>query len=101
MPTLDELNEHPHCDMNYLKLTQFLSRWLCMKNGNHKEEMEFNREKHLVGDKNCIECWDGYPRPCKCGGLVHGSFGGEMEDGYYLIYICDKCGDEYNVGEID
>lgn len=57
--------------------------------------------EHNKGDVKCPECWKVeqgvYPRKCsKCGGLKHGQFGDEMEDGYYLEIKCESCGDEFD-----
>jgi hypothetical protein len=57
---------------------------------------------HAVGNQKCDECWPGYPKPCDnlthagtgvCPGLIHASFGDEMEDGYWLYTKCDVCGE--------
>lgn len=58
--------------------------------------------EHEVGNKKCTHCWMRYPKPCKCGGLVHADFGGEFEDqdgfeDYWLYYACDRCGDKYEL----
>jgi len=50
---------------------------------------------HTKNNKDCDECWCGYPIECKCGGLIHAQFGDEMEDGYYLEMSCDQCGEMY------
>jgi hypothetical protein len=51
---------------------------------------------HEVDNLDCQECWSGYPKPCKCGGLIHAQFGDENLDGdYWLFKHCDKCGDSY------
>jgi ribosomal protein L37E len=59
-------------------------------------EGEWN--EHIKGDWNCPECWkemyDLFPCKCsECGGIKHAHFGDEMEDGYYLEYKCEQCGD--------
>lgn len=55
---------------------------------------------HEVGDTECGECWSNYPKPCKCGGLVHTDFGDEDADCNYWLYCkCDKCGDQYEESE--
>ena len=36
---------------------------------------------HHVGDKQCLVCWEEYPEPCRCGGLMHAA-GGTEEDAY-------------------
>jgi hypothetical protein len=51
---------------------------------------------HEIGDKECSDCWSGYPKPCKCGGFIHAKFGDENYDGdYWLYYSCDVCGEDY------
>ena len=58
-------------------------------------------DKHEVGNTNCPACF-GYndPRPCKCGGLIHTSFGDENYDGDYWLYEkCDSCGDNFEETE--
>jgi len=49
---------------------------------------------HRVGDAQCPECWEEYPEPCTCGGLVHAAGGPEEdEDGnVVLTTLCDQCG---------
>ncbi len=49
---------------------------------------------HHVGDAQCPECWEEYPEPCPCGGLMHaGSSGEEDADGnVMLVTLCDRCG---------
>lgn len=42
--------------------------------------------KHDRGDKGCVACRAGYPRPCACGGLIHA--GG----GCLIDPVCDSCG---------
>lgn len=54
---------------------------------------------HGIGDASCEEGWcgglEGFPRPCKCGGLIHADFGDEDEEGnFWLVYKCDRCGDD-------
>jgi hypothetical protein len=49
---------------------------------------------HHVGDRECAECWEAYPTPCRCGGLMHAA-GGEAEDedgNVWLTTKCDQCG---------
>ena len=49
---------------------------------------------HRIGDPKCPECWEAYPEPCKCGGLIHAACGGEEDaDGnVWLTTKCDRCG---------
>ena len=52
---------------------------------------------HKIGDINCREGWchsgEGFPKPCKCGGLIHADFGDEdMDCNYWLYKRCDRCG---------
>jgi len=49
---------------------------------------------HHIGDAQCSECWEEYPTPCRCGGLIHAA-GGEVEDedgNVWLTTKCDQCG---------
>ena len=65
-----------------------------------KETFKIDTWTHVKGDKDCDGCWAGYPKECECGGLVHAEFGDENFDGdYWLIYLCDRCGDYYSVKE--
>ena len=52
---------------------------------------------HPIGDKNCKECWSGYPKQCDCEkGLIHAVFGDytNTDDGsYFLATKCDSCGE--------
>lgn len=48
---------------------------------------------HHVGDPQCPACWEEYPSPCRCGGLMHAAAGEEDEDGNVLLLTkCDRCG---------
>lgn len=49
---------------------------------------------HRSGDRECPECYEGYPQLCRCGGLMHaGSADGEDADGNVLLIIaCEACG---------
>ncbi len=49
---------------------------------------------HRVGDRACPECWEAYPEPCRCGGLIHAGGGAEIDpDGnVVLVTRCDQCG---------
>ena len=50
--------------------------------------------EHEVGDANCTSGWCGgwgYPRPCRCGGLIHADFLDEDCDNVLLSYKCDAC----------
>lgn len=56
--------------------------------------------QHKIGDIHCQAGWcndrTGYPRDCKCGGLIHADFGDENNDCEYWLYKkCDKCGENY------
>lgn len=49
---------------------------------------------HHAGDPECAACWEEYPEPCRCGGLIHAA-GGEDEDedgNVLLVTECDQCG---------
>ena len=49
---------------------------------------------HQVGDPQCPECWEEYPEPCRCGGLMHAAASAEEDaDGNVLLVTsCDQCG---------
>jgi len=48
---------------------------------------------HHGGDPACPECWEEYPEPCPCGGLIHAAAGEEDEEGnVVLATLCDQCG---------
>ena len=49
---------------------------------------------HVVGDGACPECWEDYPVPCQCGGLLHAGGEDEDADGAELpaTTVCDRCG---------
>jgi hypothetical protein len=34
-----------------------------------------NELNHHIGDAQCPECWEEYPEPCRCGGLMHATGG--------------------------
>ncbi len=49
---------------------------------------------HEAGNPRCPRCWEDYPAPCRCGGLMHAA-GGEEEDengNVLLTTCCDRCG---------
>lgn len=57
--------------------------------------------EHEIGNAKCDEGWcahgNEYPKPCKCGGLIHADYGDEDSDeGYWLYEKCDKCGDDFD-----
>ncbi len=49
---------------------------------------------HHIGDPQCPQCWEEYPQPCSCGGLMHAAGGSEEDaDGNVLLLMkCDRCG---------
>ena len=54
-----------------------------------------NELNHHIGDAQCPECWEEYPEPCRCGGLMHATGGAEEEDAdgnVLLTTCCDRCG---------
>jgi hypothetical protein len=55
-------------------------------------QMHYIEIEHEVGDPSCGECWDGYPKPCDCGGLIHAQNSGEGFDCIQLNLMCDDCG---------
>jgi len=57
---------------------------------------------HEVDNPGCPECWEDYPEPCSCGGLIHAAGGTEEdEDGNVVLTTqCDRCGrSEDQLGE--
>jgi hypothetical protein len=53
---------------------------------------------HHIGNVQCPECWEEYPEPCRCGGLMHAAGGAEEDtDGNVLLTTrCDRCGRSEN-----
>ena len=49
---------------------------------------------HVIADRACPECWEDYPVPCPCGGLIHAGGEDEDADGAELpaTTLCDRCG---------
>lgn len=49
---------------------------------------------HSAGDPHCPGCWEEYPAPCQCGGLMHAEASGQEDpDGNpELNTMCDRCG---------
>ena len=49
---------------------------------------------HRVGDAQCPECWEEYPEPCRCGGLMHATArdGEDADVNVLLVTQCDQCG---------
>jgi hypothetical protein len=49
---------------------------------------------HKIGDRQCAECYEEYPEPCRCGGLMHAAATEEEDaDGnVVLVTVCDRCG---------
>jgi len=56
---------------------------------------------HVIGEDTCRICFGrDFPLKCKCGGLVHSDFGDEDSDcNYWLYKKCDRCGEDYDLGE--
>ena len=45
----------------------------------------------------CPGCWEGFPRPCRCGGEIHAERGDEGESGdYWLRRWCSACGIDWD-----
>jgi hypothetical protein len=51
-------------------------------------------EIHHRGDAACAECWEEYPEPCRCGGLIHAAAAEEEDEqgNVLLVTLCDRCG---------
>jgi hypothetical protein len=48
---------------------------------------------HRADDRECPECCEGYPEPCRCGGLIHAAAGEiDAEGNPMLLTECDHCG---------
>jgi hypothetical protein len=48
---------------------------------------------HVVGDRQCPECADEYPEPCRCGGMIHAARGEQDAEGTeWPMTRCDVCG---------
>jgi hypothetical protein len=58
------------------------------------EVFTVGEEIHHRGDPGCAECWEGYPEPCPCGGLIHAAATSDEDtDGnVVLATVCDQCG---------
>ena len=52
------------------------------------------RTSHDVANLRCPGCVEGYPEPCRCGGLMHAGSGGDPDaDGNMVVITrCDRCG---------
>ena len=51
---------------------------------------------HQAGS-DCPACWDGFPRPCRCGGQIHAELGDENAGGdYWLRRWCSACGIDWD-----
>lgn len=48
--------------------------------------------EHDIGKNPCVCCTSGYPKKCKCGGLIHGEIVG-FKRGIAIREKCDKCGE--------
>lgn len=54
---------------------------------------------HIIGNASCTEGWcgTGWPKKCRCGGLIHADFGDEdMDCDYWLHEKCDQCGEDFD-----
>ena len=49
---------------------------------------------HEMGHRDCPECWENYPEPCRCGGLMHaaGTAEEDADGNAVLVTRCDRCG---------
>ena len=48
-------------------------------------------------DSHCQECWNSFPRSCRCGGQIHAEFGHENASGdYWLLRWCSECGIDWD-----
>lgn len=49
---------------------------------------------HHVSDPECPSCYEEYPEPCRCGGLIHATAGGadDQDANPLLTTECDQCG---------
>lgn len=53
---------------------------------------------HEPYEADCGGCYNNdWPRPCRCGGLVHAEFEAQTWDGYSLRCECDRCGGKYDI----
>jgi hypothetical protein len=60
-------------------------------------KLQINATYHICGDARCEECLFGYPRKCRCGGLVHAEHvvSDVAKGGSGFKYLCDKCHDKF------
>lgn len=56
---------------------------------------------HRVGDAQCPVCWEDYPEPCPCGGLMHGAGIEEDERDVSVVTLCDRCGRSEDLLDIE
>ncbi len=47
---------------------------------------------HILNDRHCKYCSEGYPQDCQCGGLLHAGIHITESNGRIQIVKCDKCG---------
>jgi hypothetical protein len=53
-------------------------------------------DKHEKGKKNCLECVSGYPKKCRCGGLIHANHRFlEGMDMPKVDILCEGCGNKF------
>lgn len=50
-------------------------------------------DTHARGDRHCADCTTGFPRDCRCGGLVHGEVVQVPGDGFVQLTRCERCGE--------
>ena len=49
--------------------------------------------EHRLDDDPCSRCWEGWPRRCRCGGLIHGAIVENAENVAALVLRCSGCGE--------
>lgn len=47
---------------------------------------------HILNDKHCKYCSEGFPQRCQCGGMLHASIHITGSNGRIQISKCNKCG---------
>lgn len=50
-----------------------------------------NWSEHVSDAPQCGRCINGFPKPCPCGGQVHGELLDIPDDGFLQLTHCERC----------